>query len=304
MFKKYQHVERSFQVLSVQGLFDSEFMLIQPKLDGSNCSMWYEDSQIHIASRNDELSYHRDNQGCYNTLINDSRYKDFFVKYPNIRLYGEWLVRHSIQYEETAYRKFYIFDAQIDHTYLDYYYEVVPMLAQYGIHELLPTIKVKTDELITLIDEGTIYDSEIGKISQFLVKDNKMGEGLVFKNYEWAFEQTSQGRHISWLKTINGEVFKGPKKRKEKVIYDNSREAAFLKTIDNHTFSKEYYKIENFENKDIGTYIRNCQTEIFEDFTKDHIEKESIIDWNHKAINNLIAKRSLEFIKEIKNEKE
>ncbi len=67
--------------------------------------------------------------------------------------------------------------------------------------------------------------------------------------------------------------------------------------INDHVFEKEYHKIDNFQNKDIGDYLRNCQNEILEDYLKHYLEAEKIIDWKHKSFNNLIAKRALDFLK-------
>lgn len=288
MFVKYQHIERRFDIQETAGILDSEYIIIQPKLDGSNCSIWYEDGQLHIASRNNELSYQHDNRGCYNTLVNDAAIKDYFIKNPEVRLYGEWLVPHKIKYREEAYRQFYIFDVVLPDG------ELLP--APIGIVGLpkVPHLIIKSSELKAAINDGTVFE-KYKELGNFLIdSDVPAYEGLVIKNYNW---RNNYGRQ-TWIKVINDEIFKGNKPKKEYIPLDITREQDFLNTISNHVFDKEYHKIPNFNDKDIGTYIKNCQIEIFEDYIKDHIEKENIVDWNHRALNNLIAKRALQFIKE------
>lgn len=83
-------------------------VVIQEKLDGANTSIWIDEAGLHIASRNQEITsgfngfvdYVKENKGIQK-LLSD---------HPNYHLYGEWLVRHTISYKETAYKKFYLFD--------------------------------------------------------------------------------------------------------------------------------------------------------------------------------------------------
>ena len=72
--KKYQHIENKFDGISTKALLDGD-IIIQPKLDGCNCQIYAENSEIIITSRNNILSEHNDNKNCYKTLIQDARYK-------------------------------------------------------------------------------------------------------------------------------------------------------------------------------------------------------------------------------------
>lgn len=293
MFVKYQHIERRFDLSQTRGILDSGTVLLQPKLDGSNCSMWFEDGEIHIASRNNELSYRKDNYGCYNTLINDPRYKLFFEKYPNVTLYGEWLVSHKIKYKEDAYRKFYVFDMMINEGQFFWDGSIVTDL------DYVPSQIIASQSLTEHIQNGTVFE-HYQELGNFLIDSEVPAyEGLVVKNYTW---RNNFGKQ-NWVKLINDEVFRnGTKVRKIHVPIICSRETEFLATVDQHVFSKEYHKIIDFQNKDIGTYIRNCQNEVFEDYIKDHIEKEGIVDWNHKAINNLIANMAIKHLTDIRGD--
>ena len=109
MFKKYQHLEK-WGNLEVEGI-DIGDCYIFSKLDGSNSSVWLEDNTICAGSRNRKLTLDNDNQGFYNSIIENDNINKYLNKYPNHTLYGEWLVPHTLKtYKDDAWRKFYIFD--------------------------------------------------------------------------------------------------------------------------------------------------------------------------------------------------
>lgn len=106
MFIKYPKVKRL-------GHEDTDGILmgtvtIQEKIDGANASIWMEDEEIKCGSRtrildagfNGFVDYAKTHEGV----------REYLEKHPDHRLYGEWLVRHTISYGETAYKQFYLFD--------------------------------------------------------------------------------------------------------------------------------------------------------------------------------------------------
>jgi len=293
MFIKYQHVERRFDIKETLGILDTDYVILQPKLDGSNCSMWYAGDEIHIASRNRELSLQSDNAGCYNTLIHDMRYHNFFDKYPYARLYGEWLVQHHIKYKEDAYKKFYVFEAYNSDELMH-----IECLKLYDI-DVIEGICVSPKELKEKIADGSVFEyyKEVG--NYLIDSGTPQFEGFVVKNFNW---QNEFGRQ-TWVKIINDNAFNGNKPKKERVYIDKSltKESLFIDSIDNQLFYKEFEKtVKNgeFSSKDIGTYIKNCQQAAFDDYIKDHILKEHIADWNYKASQQFTANRSIKLLKE------
>lgn len=110
-FIKYPKIHRLGKDETL-GILQHEVVL-QEKVDGANVSIWIDDDgKIHTASRNREVDagfrgfveYVKGHSGILK-LLND---------HPHYRLYGEWLVRHTISYNETAYERFYLFDI-LDH---------------------------------------------------------------------------------------------------------------------------------------------------------------------------------------------
>ena len=66
-FVKYQHVENDLNSIECKGLLDGK-VIIQPKLDGTNCQVWLQNGVIKVSSRNRVLSLHSDNARAYTIL--------------------------------------------------------------------------------------------------------------------------------------------------------------------------------------------------------------------------------------------
>ena len=79
---------------------------IQEKIDGANTSIWIEDGDIHCGSRTQDL--YKSEKG-FNGFVQYARTHAGIAKLleanPSYRLYGEWLVRHTISYNETFYKE-------------------------------------------------------------------------------------------------------------------------------------------------------------------------------------------------------
>lgn len=167
MFIRYEKIHRLGKE-ETEGILEGT-CYIQEKIDGANTSIWVEDGEIKCGSRNNVLQsgfngfvdYVKSHEGI-NTLLK---------KHPEYRLYGEWCVRHTIQYNETAYKKFYLFDIMIKDS--DFYEipQVYITAEKYGI---------ETPKLFDVIDNPTVEQvmkyvgmSAIGEV----------GEGVVIKNF-------------------------------------------------------------------------------------------------------------------------
>ena len=193
-FKKYQHIEKLGSV-ATEGILNGKVYLFS-KLDGTNTGVYLgADGKIKVNSRNRVLSLGDDNAGVCATLHNDERFKKYFAAHPNHRLFGEWLVKHTIcDYYDDAWRKLYIFDvieedAEGNEKYLpieDYISDLIGC----GI-DFIPCLAVlenpTVEEVETWLDQ-----------CKFLMKDGKSGEGIVIKNYDFV----NQFGHVVWAKIV------------------------------------------------------------------------------------------------------
>lgn len=203
-FKKYPHLER-WGTTEVEGI-ENGTCYVFPKLDGTNASIWL-DGEIQAGSRKRHLSLDADNAGFLEAVLADDRYKAFFEDHPGKRLFGEWLVPHSLKtYRDDTWRKFYVFDVAVDdpgagYTFLPYtVYQNI--LEEYDL-DYIPAMAV--------VRNGT-YEQFLHQATQhndFLIQDGKgMGEGVVIKNYDWV---NRFGRQ-TWAKIVTSEFKEKHKK--------------------------------------------------------------------------------------------
>lgn len=204
-FVKYQHLER-FGTPEVQNI-ELGTCYVFPKLDGTNASLWAHEDQVFAGSRSRTLSLEEDNAGFYAWVLQQEHLFSFFTSFPHLRLYGEWLVPHSLKtYRPTAWRKFYVFDV-LDHSEIEEGVHVpfdayAPILDQFGIEYIPPIAKIINGSYEQFINQLAV--------NVFLIEDGKgAGEGIVIKNYDY---KNKYGRQ-TWAKIVTSE-FKD-KHRKE-----------------------------------------------------------------------------------------
>lgn len=268
-FERYQHICK----IGTDDVQDIEFgtCYIFPKLDGTNTSVWMKDGEIRVGSRNRELSLENDNQGACAVILNDLRIKRFFEKYPNYRLYGEFLVKHTIKgYRDDAWRKFYIFDViegkedienlEIPH-YLTYE-EYQPILEEFGLDYIVLTQKITNPTYENLL--------HCAQTNTFLLKDGEgVGEGIVIKRYDYI---NKYGRRV-WAKIVLNEF----KEKHKKVmgadelvneVFEDEIVQAFLT---DEFIEKEYSKIVALQGGWRGQYIPRLLETVYAEFVKDYI---------------------------------
>lgn len=297
-FRRYQHIER-INTPSTEGLLDGKCYIFY-KLDGTNGSVWLRDNKVICGSRNRELTLENDNAGFYNDMLKNYNVRLYLEKYPDRRLFGEWLVPHSFKdYRESAWGKFYVFDVAIDKgddeleylSYENYYDELFNFEIDY-IHPLA-IIKNPTVE--------SLYKC-LEKSGEFLVKDGTdIGEGIVIKNYGYV---NPYGKQI-WGKIISTEFREQHKKTmgspeitvaniiEEKVVNEYCTEAFIEKE-----FSKIVLNHGAWESKYIGELLGRVYHELLREEMVNIVVKYKNPTINYRMLNNLIVSK----IKEVKKD--
>ena len=256
----YQHVER-LDSDEVDGILDGE-VYIYTKLDGTNAGVHYDNGKVIVNSRKRELSEGKDNAGCMVYVLSQPKFEQFFKEFPNLYLYGEFLVKHTVKtYKDSAWRKLYVFDV-VDFSnpenprYLSYE-EYEPLLKKYNI-EYIPLIAVlnhpSKEDILSYLDKTT-----------FLQSDNKTpGEGLVIKRYGgW---KNKYGR-TTWAKIVCKEFMVSKKIHRE--VSPNEIEELIVEKFCTDAFiEKELAKIledievDNWDNKYIGRCLNSVYHEL------------------------------------------
>jgi hypothetical protein len=267
-FKKYQHVER-YGTEEVEGI-NIGTCYIMPKIDGSNGTAFLNNNgELCFGSRKRQLTAIEDNQGFYNKFINDERLINYFKKYPNHRLYGEYMKPHSLRtYREEVWNKFYIFDVCEENEagelryipFDEYKYE----LAEFGL-DYIPVIGVVTngdyEDFIKYLEKNT-----------YLIKDGKgIGEGIVIKNYDY---KNKYGR-TTWAKIVTNEFKEKHRKEHGVPVIDATsvEEKIIEKYVTDSFIEKEYQKIIEEKGGWKSEYIPMLLNKIYHEF----ITEES---WN------------------------
>jgi hypothetical protein len=193
MFKRYMHIER-FGTPEVEGIVDLvEPCYVFPKLDGTNASVWW-DGELRFGSRNRVLSLDNDNRGFMASMLEHTGLRTLVQEF-SLRLFGEWLVPHSLKtYQDDAWKRFYIFDVYDDQQNRWLHYdEYAARLDSYGFDVLPP---------LAIVHRGTEERfREIAESNTYLMKEGEKGEGIVIKRYGFI---NPRGRTV-WAKMVRSE---------------------------------------------------------------------------------------------------
>lgn len=207
-FRKYEKIYRLTKE-EVDGILIGTVNITE-KLDGANLSIWLgEGGEIRVGSRNNDLTANGNEfNGAVKYCNTHPGIRKCLEDHPTWRLYGEWLVRHTLNYNETAYKKFYLFDIR-EETYGDfrnqdfvqtygkgYGIDVVPFLGEFTN----PTLQ----ELTKLVEQPSVY--------------GKTREGIVIRNPEFTnqFGDKCNAKLVSeGFMEDNGVTFGGNNKYSE-----------------------------------------------------------------------------------------
>lgn len=174
-FKTYPKIHRLGKE-ETDGLLDGDeeslFVVVQEKIDGANTSIWLdEDGVVQCGSRTRQLPVTESFNGFVEWARNQENVISYLTENPNNILYGEWLIRHTISYNETSYKKWYLFDIyDTVHKQFIPSIDVALIAEKYGFN--IPAVFAKgflTEEQI----REHVGKSVIGE----------QGEGVVIKRY-------------------------------------------------------------------------------------------------------------------------
>jgi hypothetical protein len=285
-FVRYQHVER-LGTDNVEGILDGE-VYVFPKIDGTNGSIWYskEDKAIRAGSRNRLLTVDSDNADFYKSVSSDSRYEKFFKNHPNLRLFGEWLVPHTLRtYVDSAWRKFYVFDVMDEDFQYLHYEEYKEILSEYEI-DFIPAI-------CTVIRPSEEYLNSLLDKNDYLVSDG-VGEGILIKRYNY---RNKYGR-VTWAKIVRND-FRWNHKRNETKEYKTPTgvEEKFVNNYATEVFlHKEFSKIDNWTPQKTPAFLGITYNTLITEELWDFIKKQKDPKIDFKTLRKLVTNRSREWL--------
>lgn len=204
-FKQYKKIQ-ALHKEECEGILEGT-CYIQEKVDGANASIWIEDGKVHCGSRTRDLTLAGDGfNGFVEYVKTHQGINSLLSTRSNFRLYGEWLVRHSIGYHEKSYRQFYLYDIETEEGNKMDIEEVNKIAEEFGIPHVHLFTKIKNPTL--------------DQIKEFAGKSvlGEKGEGIVVKNLEFInkFGDTQYGKYVTQeFKEDNAITFGGNNKHSD-----------------------------------------------------------------------------------------
>ena len=301
-FKRYMSLKR-FGRVEVDGI-DIGRCFIFPKIDGTNSSCWLgEDGIIYAGSRNRLLGEERekDNAGFCKWVRSKENIKRFFNENPKLRLYGEFLVPHSVKtYRDDAWRKLYVFDVYNDETnkFLPYE-EYEELLKKYDIECIPPLVIIHNpteEQLLHIMKENNTY----------LIEDGKgVGEGIVIKNYDYI----NKFGHVVWAKMVTNEFKEAHKKAMgvNEINKPTIEELIVNKFCTESFIEKEYSKIllilenkgETFNSKHIPMLLNILYAEFIQEEMVEILKQFKNPTINFKRLQGLCINKIKRTLKEV-----
>lgn len=298
-FKKYQHLER-FGTTEVENIEIGE-LYIFPKLDGTNASVWLnQQGEIQAGSRRRHLTLENDNAGFYAWVVKQDNVLKYLQKNPTHRLYGEWLVPHSLKtYRKDSWRNFFVFDVAVDKDeskilhkgddtmeYL-HYNEYKPLLEENGLNFIPPICVLQNSNSEQLMNQL--------EKNNFLIEDGKgIGEGIVAKNYSFT---NKYGRN-TFAKIVASEFKEkhikamGPPTIKGKNIIEEIIAEEFVTQA---LVEKVYSKIKNesgFTSKSIPRLLNSVFYDVVKEDTWNFVKKHNNPTINFTTLKHFVFSKT------------
>ena len=281
-YVSYQHIEK-LGSSEVDGILNGT-VYIQSKLDGTNSCLWLgSDGQVHAGSRKREISELSDNQGFAANIATQPKYAEFFKQYPNVMLYGEYLIKNHIKnYEPTAYKEFYVFDIVNENGEYVLWDEIPNMVEPFDIKYIPVIAKLENpteDEVASYIDKG-----------RFCCTEETNQEGIVIKNATYRNEYGRQ----TWAKIISNEY------KVQKTIPNSiSKESVEVQIVEYFCttafIEKEYDKIvlesNGWNSKLIPRVLNTIWHEFIVEESWNFIKKYHNPTIDYKVLNKLVTEK-------------
>ena len=206
-FKSYPKIHRLGKE-ETDGILDTP-VIIQEKIDGANVSIWLDKKKVKCGTRTRELPDDESFNGFVEAVKENKLIKFWLMKNPDCRLYAEWLVKHTITYPETAYKKIYLYDIYNDKE--DMYW------TQDSVKTVASQLNLEYPQIF--IHSKQVTEDEIKEhVGKTLVPEAANGEGVVIKNPnfkdKWGNHCYAKVVHEKF-KESNAIVFGGNNKHSE-----------------------------------------------------------------------------------------
>ena len=279
---------------NTDAFIQGDIISITEKIDGANSSIYYDKKldRLRCFSSKNELDFSNQLRG-FLTYV-QSMDREPFIKYPNYIFFGEWLVSHTVIYDDSNYNKWYLFSVYdtVSGRWLSQDF-VKKFAEKYDFcypHELYYGPFISWNHCLSFANAPAYGTQQ---------------EGIVIKN-QTALEQ-ERGPHI--LKYVNPEFKETQKKNHKKKLEDPNKlnekaeaEEYIRMIVTDARVMKCYHKLvdngilpEKFELKNMKHVAQNLPKAVYEDCVKEELE---ILKKAGEFGGKLCSKVTMEIIKD------
>lgn len=297
--KKYTDVIRYGKSCTQGVIQEGDIISITEKIDGANASFRLDSTNplgVSCYSRNKPLDEDNTLSGFYGWV------KDNIIPIkgrlnPNYIYFGEWLVKHKVQYKAEYYKNFYLFSVwDIDKE-------------QYLSDDI---VKAEAEKLRI----NTVPYKYIGEFISFehlmsFVGHSEMteipntGEGIVVKNVSYFDKYNKQ----CFVKLVSEKFAEVQKQRLPKNPNVTSGLIPIIKSVlTKPRVEKLLFKLvdegllkEDYDITDMGTILRALGSTVYEDIMKE--ESDLFVEYDKDEIKRGIGKNTPQVVKEILKDK-
>lgn len=276
-FVKFQHVER-FGKEDTSGILQNNRVLVTPKIDGTNASIWVDDEgDIACGSRTRQLSAEKDNAGFFAWVHSDNpeavAIRGFLADNPCYRIFGEFMgstkfIGSIKDYNSDALGQLWIFDV-MDRN--EHYVDDRVWRAMFANCDDIANYCVP---ILAELNNPTMEDiEEIAKNNTFLLDHaNHAGEGVVVRAPGW----TNKYGRPQWAKFVLDEYKQVQKASKKKATVENPEQYIVDNYVTDAELSKALAKTElqfdeEFDNH-CGKHIGYLLQIVWQDCVLDEIK--------------------------------
>lgn len=282
--KKYDKIVRHGQKGSHLTVEGNPMIVVTEKLDGANASFQLVDGEVKCYSRNNELSEENNLRGFYQWVKASIHPDDLET---DCIYFGEWLVKHTINYPSEAYQKFYLFDV----------YDV--NAEKYLSHDIVDKLGKDLELYFApVLYKGPFQGYDHLKSLVGTSKIGDVGEGIVIKNYTYKDKHGDQ----LFTKIVSDSFAEEKKVKKQKLPSGASELDDFVDTfLTKARIEKMLNKLvdegvleEDYGIEDMGIILKNSGRRIIDDILEE--ELDSLVNIVKKKIGKSYPNKLKELI--------
>lgn len=296
--KKYTDIIRYGKACTEGVIQQGDYISITEKIDGANSSFRVDNTNkdgVSCYSRNRPLDSSNTLSGFYNwvqehiTPIKDKLNPDYIY-------YGEWLVKHKVQYKEEFMKNFYMFsiwDIKKEQ-YLDDDI-VISEAKRLGLNTVPYRYRGKYISFNHIM-------SFVGK-SEMTIEPNT-GEGVVVKNVKY-FDRNGKQMFVKLVSNKFAEVQKQKLPKNPNV--DNKLKSIVMTVLTKPRVEKIIYKLvdeeilpKDYNIENMSLILRSLGNKVYEDIIKE--ESDIFSEYDQDMVKKCVGKNTPQIVKEILKE--